>query len=127
MKKVLYFATLLLCAVFTTSCEKEEVGSTATESMAGQWYVTVDAVDESGNLVYSDEELFGLGAQLAADGLQLGGEGFLLHSLQLFGILQVPLGGNELIFKGVAGFHFMGAHEQPGNDNGHDDGRNGGY
>ena len=64
MKKVLYLATLLFCAVFTTSCEKEEVGSTATESMAGQWYVTVDAVDESGNLVYSDEELFGLGRVL---------------------------------------------------------------
>jgi len=61
MKKVLYFATLLFCAVFTTSCEKEEVGSTATESMAGQWYVTADAVDESGNLVYADADLFGIG------------------------------------------------------------------
>ena len=64
MKKVLYFATLLLCAVFTTSCEKEEVGSTATESMAGQWYVTVDAADASGNLVEGFEDLFGLGRVL---------------------------------------------------------------
>lgn len=61
MKKVLYLATLLLCAVFTTSCEKEEVGGTATESLAGDWYVTVDAVDESGNLVYGDDDLFGMG------------------------------------------------------------------
>lgn len=64
MKKVLYFAALLFCAVFTTSCEKEEVGNTATVATAGQWYVTVDAVDESGNLVYGDEDLFGLGQQL---------------------------------------------------------------
>ena len=64
MKKVLYFAALLFCAVFTTSCEKEEVGSTATESMAGQWYVTVDAADASGNLVEGFEDLFGLGRVL---------------------------------------------------------------
>ena len=60
MKKVLYLATLLFCAVFT-SCEKEEIGNTATVATAGDWYVTVDAVDESGNLVYSDDELFGVG------------------------------------------------------------------
>ena len=63
MKKVLYLATLLFCAVFT-SCEKEEVGTTATESMAGQWYVTVDAADASGNLVNGFEDLFGLGRVL---------------------------------------------------------------
>lgn len=60
MKKLLYFAALLLCAGLT-SCEKEEIGGTATEAMAGKWYVSVDAVDESGNLVYSDDELFGMG------------------------------------------------------------------
>ena len=49
MKKVIYLATLLFCAVFT-SCEKEEVGNTAGVATAGQWYVTVDAVDESGNV-----------------------------------------------------------------------------
>ena len=54
---------MLFCAVFT-SCEKEEVGSTATESMAGQWYVTVDAADASGNLVEGFEDLFGLGRVL---------------------------------------------------------------
>jgi hypothetical protein len=64
MKKVLYFAALLLTMTLTTSCEKEEVGNTATVATAGQWYVTVDAVDESGNLVYGDADLFGLGQTL---------------------------------------------------------------
>ena len=61
MKKVLYFAALLFC-VGLTSCEKEEIGGTATESMAGKWYVTVDAVDESGNLPDADyADFFGIG------------------------------------------------------------------
>lgn len=63
MKKILYLATLLFCAVLT-SCEKEEVGNTNTVSLAGQWYVTVDAADESGNLVEGFEDLFGLGRHL---------------------------------------------------------------
>ena len=58
MKKIVYlFAAVLLFA----SCAKEEIGGTATEALAGQWYVHVDAVDESGELVYSDDELFGIG------------------------------------------------------------------
>ena len=58
MKKIVYlFAAVLLFA----SCEKEEIGGTATESLAGQWYVHVDAVDEDGELVYSDDELYGIG------------------------------------------------------------------
>lgn len=58
MKKLFgLFALVLLFA----SCEKDEIGGTATEDMAGQWYVHVDAVDENGDLVYSDDELYGLG------------------------------------------------------------------
>ena len=60
MKKVLYFATLLLC-MGLTSCEKEDIGGTATESMAGEWYVTVDAADANGNVVEGLEDPFGLG------------------------------------------------------------------
>ena len=60
MKKVLYFAALLFC-VGLTSCEKEEIGGTATESMAGDWYVTVDAADENGNVVAGLEDPFSLG------------------------------------------------------------------
>lgn len=48
MKKLAYFAALLLTVAFT-SCEKEDVGGTATESMAGQWYCTIDAVGDDGN------------------------------------------------------------------------------
>ncbi len=47
MKKLAYFAALLLTVAFT-SCEKEDIGGTATESMAGQWYCTVDAVGDDG-------------------------------------------------------------------------------
>lgn len=53
MKKVLYFASLLFC-VALASCEKEDIGGTATESMAGDWYVTVEAVDEDGTVVDPD-------------------------------------------------------------------------
>ena len=60
MKKVLYFALLLLGAGLT-SCEKEEIGGTETEATAGDWYVMVDAADESGNVVEGFEDLFGLG------------------------------------------------------------------
>ena len=52
MKKVLYFASVLFCAALF-SCEKEDIGGTETESMAGDWYVTVEAVDENGNVVTS--------------------------------------------------------------------------
>ena len=55
---------MLLTMTLTTSCEKEEVGNTATVATAGQWYVTVDAVDESGNVVYEDADLFALGRVL---------------------------------------------------------------
>jgi hypothetical protein len=60
MKKVLYFAALLFCAGLV-SCEKDKIGGTATESMAGDWYVTVDAADENGNAIEGFEDLFGLG------------------------------------------------------------------
>ena len=60
MKKVLYFAALLLCAGLT-SCEKEEIGGTATEATAGKWYVMIDAVDDSGNPIDGGEDYFGLG------------------------------------------------------------------
>lgn len=60
MKKVIYFAALLL-GLTVTSCEKEEMGGTAMESMAGQWYCTVDAVDESGNPIEGGEDYWEVG------------------------------------------------------------------
>ena len=44
-----------------TSCEKEDIGDTATVATAGQWYVQCDAVDENGNVVEGLEDPFGLG------------------------------------------------------------------
>ena len=58
MKKAIYLLMLVVSIVFT-SCEKDEIGGTATEALAGEWYVTVDAVDASGNVV--GEDFFGLG------------------------------------------------------------------
>lgn len=49
MKKIVYMAAALLMTMVVFSCSKEDIGNTATESMAGQWYCTVDAVDENGN------------------------------------------------------------------------------
>ncbi len=59
MKKVLFFAATLLLGLTFTSCEKEEIGGTATESMAGQWYVDIDAVDEKGDPIPDGEHYFG--------------------------------------------------------------------
>ena len=54
MKKVLYLATMLLCMAIT-SCQKEDIGGTATESLAGDWYVEA-SVD--GNVIYGPFHLF---------------------------------------------------------------------
>lgn len=61
MKKILFFVTALLAL---SSCSKEEIGGTATESMAGQWYVTIDAVDENGTTIKNGEDYFGLGGPI---------------------------------------------------------------
>ena len=69
MKKVLYFAALLFLA---TACEKEDIENTAAVSMAGQWYCTVDAVDDNGNPITQTlagdpndgEDYFGVGRTL---------------------------------------------------------------
>ena len=60
MKKVIYLATLLFCTTLA-SCEKEEIGGTATENIAGDWYVTCDAVDENGDVVPGLEDPLDLG------------------------------------------------------------------
>ncbi|MBR1878424.1 MAG: hypothetical protein IJ814_05385 [Paludibacteraceae bacterium] len=60
MKKI-YFAIVALAALTFASCEKAPIGGTATESLAGQWYVTVQGLDTDGSVLYEDEDLFGLG------------------------------------------------------------------
>lgn len=59
MKKAIYALMLCVGGLLFSSCEKDEVGSTATEALAGEWYVTVDAVDDAGNTLAKDP--FGLG------------------------------------------------------------------
>lgn len=61
MKKIILFATALLVMV---ACSKDEIGGTATESMAGKWYVTVDAVDDAGTPINKGEDYFGLGGPI---------------------------------------------------------------
>jgi hypothetical protein len=58
MKKLIYFAAVLFALA---ACSKDEIGGTATESMAGQWYVTVDAVDDNGTPIEGGEDYFGIG------------------------------------------------------------------
>jgi hypothetical protein len=57
MKKIILFATVLFAMA---ACSKDEIGGTATESTAGKWYVTMDAVDEKGNPIDGGEDYFGL-------------------------------------------------------------------
>jgi hypothetical protein len=42
-----------------SSCKKDDVGNTATVKIAGEWSVTMDAVDANGAVVYDD--FFGIG------------------------------------------------------------------
>lgn len=56
MKKILYFATLLLTVVLMGSCSKDDIENTATVNLAGDWYVTVDAVDANGNVIDGGED-----------------------------------------------------------------------
>lgn len=60
MKKVIYMAALLLASTTIFSCSKEDVGGTATEAVAGQWVIMVDAVDDDGNPINEGENYFGL-------------------------------------------------------------------
>lgn len=61
MKKAIYLLMIFTVTLFT-SCEKDEIGGTATEALAGEWQLTVDAVDDAGNVVINDP--FGLGVTL---------------------------------------------------------------
>ena len=61
MKKYILMFLVALLGMFTfVSCDPEtdeKAGGTAVEKMAGHWVVTVDAVDEDGNVI--DENLLG--------------------------------------------------------------------
>ena len=50
---------MLASVALFASCAKDPIGNTATVDMAGEWYVTVDAVDENGEILYEDP--YGMG------------------------------------------------------------------
>lgn len=62
MKKYVFMAMAALATTFGfTGCDDSDVdpGGTAVEEMAGEWVVTVDAVDANGATLYEDP--YGLG------------------------------------------------------------------
>ncbi|OIP82101.1 MAG: hypothetical protein AUK44_08680 [Porphyromonadaceae bacterium CG2_30_38_12] len=55
MKRIYFYAIILLSLpIFITSCEKDPIGGTATEAVAGEWYVTAAAIDANGVVVDAD-------------------------------------------------------------------------
>ena len=50
---------MLASVALFASCAKDPIGNTATVDMAGEWYVTVDVVDENGEILYEDP--YGIG------------------------------------------------------------------
>ncbi len=57
MKKIFYIISLLFISF--QSCKKDEVQGTATQKLAGEWYVTADALKADGSLFAKD--VYGLG------------------------------------------------------------------
>jgi len=57
MKKVLFL--IMVVGAFLASCEKDKIGGTETQKIAGDWSVTVDAAAADGSVVY--EDIFGMG------------------------------------------------------------------
>lgn len=61
MRKILY--TLFASVVLFASCAKDPIENTATVSMAGEWYVTVDLADETTGEVLM-EDPYGIGPMI---------------------------------------------------------------
>jgi hypothetical protein len=54
MKK--YFYILTLCVLALSSCKKEEVGGTAVQSLANEWYVQVTQINTATGAVIDDTD-----------------------------------------------------------------------
>lgn len=62
MKKYLIILFAAVLSIGFTGCEKDtDPGATAVAPLAGHWTVTAVAVDQSGNVIFEDADLFGLG------------------------------------------------------------------
>lgn len=65
MKKYLYSVIMIVGGFLATSCDdeflgkKDEVGGTATEETAGEWYVWADGIDAHGEVIPGYEDFFG--------------------------------------------------------------------
>ncbi len=58
-KNIFSILSLMLLMLAASSCSKDEIGGTATQETAGDWYVTMAAVAEDGEVL--DEDFYGLG------------------------------------------------------------------
>ena len=54
MKKSLFILAVAAIVALFSSCNKEEVGGTAVQDLAGQWMVYADIVDDNGEVVVED-------------------------------------------------------------------------
>lgn len=57
MKRLIYLAVFMM-ALFVSSCTKDEIGGTATQSLAGEWYVQANVVKADGTVM---QDPYGLG------------------------------------------------------------------
>ena len=109
MKKVLYFAALLFLA---TACEKEDIENTATVSMAGQWYVQVDAVDDNGNPINKGEDYYGEGRTILLTYNTAGNSGSEMPGFPTYAIkTKVTIDQNALTFKSTESENFGEGYE----------------
>lgn len=100
MNKIFRYILTAVVAVVMCACEKDDIGDTSTVNLAGEWMVTVDAVDASGNVVIEDP--FGLGTVMmityntAADN----GKELFVNDLESFWdfTVTVPCDVNALTF-----------------------------
>lgn len=61
MKKLTYILATLAVVLGLASCGKDDIGGTATEAVAGDWYVSAVQLDDNGNV--ADADPFGFGSQ----------------------------------------------------------------
>lgn len=61
MRKILILTLAISFAFLFSSCEKNPIGMTSTEAMAGDWYVVCDGCDADGNIIEGLEDPFGVG------------------------------------------------------------------
>lgn len=62
MKKIFFLGLSILLSL--QACKKDDIGGTATEKMAGEWFVTADALLADGTL--KEHDIYGLGHFLLA-------------------------------------------------------------